>query len=348
MSGFRTALVVSTAAVLGTVGLSQTASAADTVTLRMANWAGTAHHMYHYTLPSWFKVVDKETNGRVKIIYDKVMLTKSAGLYDLARDGVRDLTWSSGSQNPGRFPLFRFAEAPFAPLDDTVKSSEIFNQWYHTKHHLDQREMSDVKFLFSWHHGPGMLHTKEKINKLSDMKGMKLRAQSGDVLLARAVGAVPITLGATQAYEGLQRGTIVGTFFPMEAVHSFRFVKLVHYHLKVPGRALYVGSFYVTMNKKSFDGMPADLKEPFMKAVAQGSGTVAAGWAHFDNEAAKEAKANGNVIYTISKEQAAKWKKDVEAIGAIKEIVKRASDKGYKDAGDLMADLLQMWGAAGS
>ena len=86
-----------------------------------------------------------------------------------------------------------------------------------------------------------------------------------------------------------------------------------------------------------------------MKAVAQGSGTVAAGWAHFDNEAAKEAKANGNVIYTISKEQAATWKKDVEAIGAIKQIVQRATDKGDKDAQALMNDLLKMWGdAAGS
>jgi TRAP-type C4-dicarboxylate transport system substrate-binding protein len=347
MSGIKSALVVSTAAVLGSVAFSQTASAAD-VTLRMANWAGTAHHMYHYTLPNWFKIVEKETNGRVKVIYDKVMLTKSAGLYDLARDGVRDITWSSGSQNPGRFPLFRFAEAPFAPLDDTVKSSEIFNEWYHTKHKLDQREMSDVKFLFAWHHGPGMLHTKKKINQLSDMKGLKVRAQSGDVLLAKAVGAVPVTLGATQAYEGLQRGTIEGTFFPMEAVHSFRLVKLVKYHLRVPGRALYVGSFYVTMNPKSFDGMPADLRESFMRAVAKGSETVADGWAHFDQEAQKEALANGNEIYTISKEQAATWKKDVEGIGAIKEIVKRAADKGNKDAGDLMADLLHMWGAAGS
>ena len=347
MSGFKSTLAVSTAAVLGTVAFSQTASAAD-VTLRMANWAGTAHHMYHYTLPRWFDVVKKETNGRVEIIYDKVMLTKSAGLYDLARDGVRDITWSSGSQNPGRFPLHRFVEAPFSPLDDTVKSSEIFEKWYHEKHKLDQREMSDVKYLFSWHHGPGMLHTKKKINQLSDMKGMKLRAQSGDVLIAQAVGAVPVTLGATQAYEGLQRGTIEGTFFPMEAVHSFRFVKLVKYHLRAPGLAMYVGGFYVTMNPKSFDGMPADLREGFMRAVAQGTKIVAAGWAHFDEEAAKEAKANGNEIYTISKEQAATWKKDVEAIGAIKEIVKRAEDKGNKDAGALMSDLLQMWGSAGS
>ena len=346
MSGLKTALAVTSAVIVGSVAFAGTASA-QKVTLRMANWAGTAHHMYHYTLPQWFKEVDKDTNGQVKIIYDQVMLAKSAGLYDLARDGVRDITWSSGSQNPGRFPLFRFAEAPFS-APETVKGSTIFDEWYHGKHHLNRREMSDVKFLFAWHHGPGMLHTKKKINSLEDMKGLKVRAQSGDVLLAQAVGAIPVTLGAVQAYEGLQRGTIEGTFFPMEAVHSFRLVKLVHYHLKSPIGALYVGSFYVTMNNKSFDGMPADLREGFMKAVSKGSEIVAAGWAKFDNEAAEEAKKNGNTIYTLSKADAEKWKAAVHKIGALDQIIERGEKAGNKDSRELMNDLLKMWGAASS
>jgi TRAP-type C4-dicarboxylate transport system substrate-binding protein len=346
MSGFKSALVVSTAAVLGATAFSQTASAAE-VTLRMANWAGTAHHMYHYTLPKWYAEVSKQTDGKLEIIYDKVMLSKSAGLYDLARDGVRDITWSSGSQNPGRFELFRFAEVPFG-APETVKGSVLFNEWYNKKHKLNEREMSDVKFLFAWHHGPGLLHTKKPVHTAADVQGLKVRAQSGDVEIAKAVGMIPVTLGATQAYEGLQRGTIDATFFPMEAIHSFRLVKLVKYHVQAPKGAMYVGSFYVTMNPKSYDGLPADIRDGLMRAADKGAEIVGGGWAEFDKRAESEAKAAGNEIITLSEAEAARWKKAVEDAGAVEEIIKRGETAGHKDSRELMSDLLQMWGAAGS
>jgi TRAP-type C4-dicarboxylate transport system substrate-binding protein len=346
MSGLKTALTVTTAAVVGTVAYAQSASAAD-VTLRMANWAGTAHHMYHYTLPQWFEDVKKQTNGRVEIIYDKVMLTKSQGLYDLARDGVRDITWSNGSQNPGRFELARFGEVPYGSPNATT-GSKVIDTWYRKKHKLFEREMPDVKFLFAWQPGSGMIHTNKKIEKMEDLVGLKLRATSGDVIISKALGAVPVTIQVTQAYEALQRGTIDGTFFPMEGIHSFRLKDLVKFHLQQPGAGLYSSTFYAAMNPKTWDSMPADIREAFLRAVDNGPEIVGGGWDEFDLRSAKEATENGNTVYKISTEEAERWRKTVYAAGTVEEIIKRGETAGHKDARDLMTDLLKMYSEAGS
>ena len=347
MRSLKTALALSAVIAIGTVAQSHSASAADQVTLRMANWAGTAHHMYHYTLPLWFKEVEKDTNGRLNIIYDKVMLTKAQGLYDLARDGVRDIAWSNGSINPGRFPLTRFGEVPYGPRNAT-SGSKVIDAWYRKKHKLYQREMSDVHFMFAWQPGPGMIHTKVRINKMEDLKGLKLRATSGDVLIAQALGATPVTIQVTQAYEALSRGTIDGTFFPMEGIHSFRLKKLVHFHLNQPGAGLYSSTFYAVMNKKSWDGIPADIKAGFQKAIEKAPEIIGGGWDEFDRRSGEEAKANGNTIYTISKEEAERWRKTIYKAGLVDEIVERGIKAGNKDSRALMDDLISMYGAVGS
>jgi TRAP-type C4-dicarboxylate transport system substrate-binding protein len=318
-------------------------SGAATVTLRMANWAGTAHHMYHYTLPRWFAEVERQTQGRVHIDYDTVMITKSSGLYGLARDGVRDMAWSSGSQNPVDFPLIRFVEAPFGPLDDAVQSSVIFDRWYHDKHHLDQREMRDVKYLFSWHYGPSMIHAKKRITSLADLRGLRIRAQSTDAVIAQALGAIPIIIGAVKSHDALENGTLDATFFPMEAMQSFRLFNLVKYHVKFPRHAFSVNGFYMAMNLEKFDGLPADLRDGLLRAAAKGPEIVAAGWAEFDRRAAATAKSLGHEIYAISEDEAARWKDKVLRAGALQVIVGRAERAGHRDAAALLQDLLRLW-----
>ena len=346
MRSLKTTIALSAVVAVGAVAQSHSASAAE-VTLRMANWAGTAHHMYHYTLPLWFEEVKKQTNGRIDIVYDKVMLTKAQGLYDLARDGVRDIAWSNGSINPGRFELTRFGEVPYGSTNAT-SGSKVIDAWYRKKHKLYQREMPDVHFMFAWQPGPGMIHTKKRINSMEDLKGLKLRATSGDVIISQALGATPVTIQVTQAYEALSRGTIDGTFFPMEGIHSFRLVKLVNYHLKQPGAGLYSSTFYAVMNPKSWDGLSADLKEAFQRAIEKGPEIIGGGWDEFDRRSGEEAKANGNTIYAISKEEAERWRKTIYDHGLVDEIVGRAEKAGNKDARELMDDLLKMYQAVGS
>jgi TRAP-type C4-dicarboxylate transport system substrate-binding protein len=77
---------------------------------------------------------------------------------------------------------------------------------------------------------------------------------------------VSVRQPVTKAYELLAQGVVDGITFPWESVTSFRITRLVPFATEIPG-GLYSASFYLILNKKKWDGLPAADKKamaPFM------------------------------------------------------------------------------------
>ena len=54
-------------------------------------------------------------------------------------------------------------------------------------------EFKDVKLIAVHIHGPGMFHSKDPINKLDDLKGMKVRGGSRIInIMLEQLGATPV------------------------------------------------------------------------------------------------------------------------------------------------------------
>lgn len=335
MSKISKGILLSSAVILGMAAASGGASA-QTLTLKSAHWLPPLHH-YTKTAKNWIKTVEAAAGGKLKIILDKSALAKPPGHYDLAKNGVRDLAMSVAGYTPGRFQLFRMAEVPFAtPSAET--GSPGLHKWY-TKHGFDKQEFTGTKLIVAFIHGPGILHSKKEIKTLEDIKGVKIRVGGGGVLIAKSLGAIPVAMSATKANESLTRGTTTAAFFPYESIKGFRLAKLVKYHLEIPG-GLYTTSFFIAMNDKTWDGLPAFAKAAFNKAGGvAGAKFIGRHWDDADQAGKEAAKKAGNKIQVISAKEKARWAK---AIRVVKDNwIKKANDKGLNGE-MLLKELLAM------
>ena len=130
--------------------------------------------------------------------------------------------------------------------------------------------------------------------------GLKMRIQSSKVLDAqmRALGALPQVLAFSETYQALQTGVVDGTENPPSNLYTQKMHE-VQKHLTVTNHG-YLG-YAVVVNKKFWDGLPADIRTQLNKAMVE-STKVANDIAKQENEEAlnKVAASGKTTIYKAS------------------------------------------------
>jgi len=76
--------------------------------------------------------------------------------------------------------------------------------------HEEPAETKDVKVLFVFAHSPGFFHTNKPIEKMEDLKGLRIRSTGTSAKIAEALGAVPVAMPQSQTYEALQKAGLNG------------------------------------------------------------------------------------------------------------------------------------------
>lgn len=238
---------------------SQTAMAAD-YTIRMSHIWPEVAGMHKKLLKPWAEAVEAESNGRIAVeIYAGGTLAKPPAQYDAVKKGIADMSVAIQGYTAGRFPVTQVVELP--GMATTAKQGSCVVQGLYDEGLIAQ-EYKDTKALFLYTHGPGHIHTTDKpIASPADMAGTSLRRPTAVVAkLMEGLGAKPVGMGAPSAYESVQRGVIDGLSFPWEGQLSFRLNELTKHHLEFEG-GLYTLAFVATMNKRFYDGLPADLQQ---------------------------------------------------------------------------------------
>ena len=74
------------------------------------------------------------------------------------------------------------------------------------------RGFQDVKLIGIFSTEPNLIHTKQPLKSLADVRGTKLRA-AGPVYgsVVKHLGAIPIGMRVTQVTESINRGVVHGT-----------------------------------------------------------------------------------------------------------------------------------------
>ena len=111
---------------------------------------------------------------------------KPQALLDQARDGVVDIVWTLPGFTTGRMPKAEIFELPFLHKD--ALSTTLALQDFQEKHL--SKETAPWHVLLMHSHAGVLFMTKKPINKMADLKGMKMRgANRTSVLLLQALGA---------------------------------------------------------------------------------------------------------------------------------------------------------------
>jgi len=256
----------------------------------------------------WAKAIEEESGGRIKFeLYPAMQLGGAPpALFDQAKDGVVDIIWTVLGYTPGRFPKSEVFEMPF--LVTTGEATSVAFQKYVEENAMD--EFAGVHLIAVHAHGPGLFHTKNPINKLEDLAGMKIRGGSRVIsdMLGR-LGAEPIGMPVPAVTEALSKGVIDGTTIPWEVTPSLKVAELVKNHTGFSGdHGLYTQTFGFVMNQDSYDRLPDDLKA----IIDAHSGVETArmfGQAMDAGDAAGLAIAEklGNNIVTLDEAETARW-----------------------------------------
>ena len=235
---------------------------AQDVTLRLHQFLPPQGTIPAKALTPWIKKIETESNGRIKIqMFSNMQLGGTPPqLFDQAKDGVADITWTVLGYTPGRFMKTEVFELPFLTGLSSEASSKALHE-YVTKNAMD--EFSSVKLITVHTHGPGLLHTKQPVTGLESLRGMKIRGGTRIVnnMLVK-LGATPVGMPVPAVTDALTKGVLDGTTIPWEVGPSLKVHELVKNHTTFAGgNGLYVTTFALSMNKAAYDKLPADLKK---------------------------------------------------------------------------------------
>ncbi len=215
---------------IAAIGLSAQVHAAD-VTLRLASVA-TESSPWAPSQEVFKKELEKRTNGKVTIqIFNNNTLGSNREALELAKAGNIDFVLS-GLAHASRFApqlnavlfpyMWKDRETMFKVLDgeagrklsDTLKSSNmsIIGWWDNGFRHVS--------------------NNKRPINKVEDLKGLKLRTLPSSVHVAffKALGAVPTPMDFAELMPALQQGVLDGQENPPGVVHPFRIFEVQKFY----------------------------------------------------------------------------------------------------------------------
>jgi TRAP-type C4-dicarboxylate transport system substrate-binding protein len=295
----RSAFAAAAAAVL----FAGAASAAE-VNLRYAHFMPAASWQNTVLFEDWGKAVEEQSGGKIDVtVYPAQTLGKAPAGYDNAKSGIAEIAWTVQGYTANRFPLSQVVELP--GLFETAEVGSCAFQKLYESGALDE-EYKDTHVLFVHVHGPGHLHTKDKVvTKLDDLKELKIR-QPTPVIgnLLKELGAVPVGMPAPAIYESTQRGTIDGFLLPWEAVEGFRAYEVADQHTEL---GLYQLAFVSTMNKQAYENLSPELK----KVIDDNSGmkwSMIAGKGFDEADVSgKKASLENGTLHQIDEAEKAKW-----------------------------------------
>ncbi len=278
-------------------------SAAQKVTLNFANFFP-APSPHSVMIEQWGKEIEKRTNGKVVVTYfHGGTLAPAAQIYDSTVKGIADIGMSCFSYTRGKFPLTEVIDLPLG-LQDGPTATRLINEYYAK---FKPKELDEVKVLYLHAHGPGLLHTTKKpITKLEDLKGMKIRATGLASKIVLAFGAAPVGTTMPETYDALRTGVADGAMAPFMALKDFRWGEVVSYSTENYGSSYSTG-FFVVMNKKKWNSLPADMKKIFDDVSKEWIVKTGVLWDTTDKDGIDFITKRGVKILPLSKEEDAKW-----------------------------------------
>ncbi|BDE73668.1 TRAP transporter substrate-binding protein [Delftia lacustris] len=313
---------------------------AQQVTLRLHQFLPPQATIPAKAIIPWAQKVEKESGGKIKVqmFHAMQMGGSPAQLFDQAKDGVADITWTVLGYTPGRFMKTEVFELPFLTGLSAEDSSRALFE-YVQKNAMD--EFSSVKLLTVHTHGPGLIHTKQPVTGLESLRGMKIRGATRIVnnMLVK-LGATPVGMPVPAVTEALSKGVLDGTTIPWEVGPSLKVHELVKHHTTFAGgNGLYVTTFALSMNKGAYDKLPADLK----KVIDNNSGIeTAAFFGRAMDEGDKTGRdialKAGNKITELEPAEVQRWRRTASTVESdwVTEVAKKGID-GKKLASEARA-----------
>lgn len=206
------------------------------------------------------KLVEERSKGRVQVqVYANSQLYKdNEELEALQLGSVQMLAPSLGKFGPMGLKEFDVFNLPF--IFDNARDVDKVTNGAVGQELLKKLETRGIKGLAYWDNGFFVMTANKPLRKPEDFKGLKMRVQSSKVSEAevRALGAIPQVVAFSEVYQALQTGIVDGADFPtMTNLYTQKIYEVQKFVTLTDHSYLGYG---VVVNKKFWDGLPADIR----------------------------------------------------------------------------------------
>jgi C4-dicarboxylate-binding protein DctP len=255
------------------------------------------------------QLAEERTKGRVKVeVYANSTLYKDNEEVDALQLGaVQMLAPSLAKFGPLGAREFEVFDLPY--LFDNYEELHKVTRGPVGAALLKKLDAKGIVGLAYWDNGFMDMSANKPLRKPEDFRGLKMRIQSSKVLDAqmRALGASPQVMAFSEVYQALQTGVVDGTenppsnFYTQKMHEVQKYLTLSNHHYL---------AYAVIVNKKFWDGLPADIRKTLEGAMADAT-TYADDIAKKENEDALEAvrKSGRTEIITLTPEEKLAWKR---------------------------------------
>ena len=281
------------------------------------------------------KLAEERTGGKVKVeVYPNSSLFKDGEEMEALQLGsVQMLAPSVSKFGPLGAREFEMFDLPF--LFDSYDDLHKVTDGPVGKALFKKLESKGIVGLAYWDNGFKDMSANKALRKPEDMKGQKMRIQSSKVLDSemRAFGALPQVMAFSEVYQAMQTGVVDGSENPPSNFYTQKMHEVQKYLTLTDHGVI---EYAVIVNKKFWDGLPADIRtqlEGAMKDATKYANDIAK---KENDDALAAVKASGKTeIITLTPAEKAAWKKAAIVVHKENEsrVGKETIDAVYQETG---------------
>jgi C4-dicarboxylate-binding protein DctP len=272
------------------------------------------NHYHTRQYLEWGRLIEQNSGGQLKVqVYHSAQLYRDNEVAKAVQMGALEsgavLTMYLSNQ---LVPASKVFQLPFLleTLDEAMKvhRSDIGMGWKKT---AEQKGMKLLAIICYPSPPDTVLLSTKPVKNIPDLKGMVIRAVSPEAAAAlKKWGAGPSFLAGSETYLGLQRGTINGSVTSITNYVERKLYEVAPHAIFLPMMTVHT---YVAMNKKFFDGLPANQQ----KAIVDASEAIEARTAQIALKALKEDTDEARrkaTLYTPTTAEMNLWKAGMQNI----------------------------------
>jgi TRAP-type C4-dicarboxylate transport system substrate-binding protein len=155
-------------------------------------------------------------NFNIKLYYGE-QLSKSKENLDSIKVGAIEMAMVCSSYHPGKVRALTVLDLPFLPIKggDWATMRKVYDTlWARPELQKSLAKWNASRYIQNFLPMYEYMGRGKAPSGVEDLKGKRLRALGGMGEAARAMGAVPTTMPASETYTALQRGTVDAIGFP--------------------------------------------------------------------------------------------------------------------------------------
>ena len=223
---------------------------------------------YYIFAKNFSEIVDKKTNGRIKIeVKGGGQLGQEGEMFTGLQIGTTDMAVMTNAYVSGYIPAAGLFDLPFI-FKNNEEAARILDGKLGTEV-LNEYEKFGIKALAYGEGGFRHLVTlKNQVRKPEDFKGLKIRCMETESYIATyaALGTNAVPMAWSETITGLQQGTIDGLDIPISVIYANGFSDIAK-DLNLTGH--FYSPLIICMSKKIFDSFDENDKKILIESAKE-------------------------------------------------------------------------------